>query len=854
MSDQLDDLKVESRKHFLDRGIISFSLQSSDTNETTEENICNALENTLDTVYHLEVFGVDGHPIRFPAACLANAPDLQTLTTSYLIHDSFESFPSTLYSISIKKGFVSRNASTWTSEAATAFKENGDFSWDSFWHRFPDMSMVVMDESRIQGRLPEWSPYNMTMLSLRDNRLTGFLPSGLLSNFSDPIDVDISFNNFDDAPVPNELFQPFDGFTNIDKLSFAAVDCALGGNLPTQLLQPLEGALARFFSLDLSSNRMTGSIVGNFIPGGMLADGSGGIVPEFHLNLAYNGLIGNIPASLFEEITYFGSFSFSIAGNELSGSVPPIFQSGYSTPVSNFGSLLIDLSRNNFQSSLPHQFVTTGLTQNVTFSRVTLLLNNNEFDGTIPLSFLWTDDQLKRVMDGRRSDSQNVESNGENISSSSIVAQTRSTASLLSFTAPSTEISLSYNKLTGSIPLLLFTDFSTHPNTEIKLHLTSNQLSGTIPDLFARVTNGYRVTFEAENNSLVGPLPSRCWTDIDFVLLLAGNDLNSTIPSQWQGCRMPEIDVSSNVNLQGSIPPRLFNESHLEYFNASYTSLSGPLPTMAASSTVGTLDLSHTLITFCNSTPPSSSTLRQCQLQFTEACQCQATYASSGCVATCGSVPMPQFVSPIPSSPTSTSRCPAATRPSPAFYCTNGVWVAATVTAPTLTIPAGAGLVVVTANLTASTIILNGLGSSVQVLGCASNLTSIQVDLTKTQADQLGKKTKTQQLVTLSPSSGNSSCLSDLSAVQVSSRVVGSGCKKVKVAKQTSNEGSSLSGLFSIDSSSCNTWWIILVSVVCGVILLAVIATILLVAFCKPVREKIRPYTRARKNRATSPT
>ena len=143
--------------------------------------------------------------------------------------------------------------------------------------------------------------------------------------------------------------------------------------------------------------------------------------------------------------------------------------------------------------------------------------------------------------------------------------------------------------------------------------------------------------------------------------------------------------------------------------------------------------------------------------------------------------------------------------------------------------------------MTSSSIVLNDLTSTIEVIGCATNLTQIHIELTKEQVEKLGKSQLYQLLSTLSRN-----CSTSLDDVNMSVHVRDGGCRKVSVRKVSSDDRSTLSGLFMVDNSSCKTWWIILISVVCGVIVLAILILVLLAIFYKPFRAKVRPYSKAR--------
>lgn len=342
------------------------------------------------------------------------------------------------------------------------------------------------------------------------------------------------------------------------------------------------------------------------------------------------------------------------------------------------------------------------------------------------------------------------------------------------------------------------------------------------------------------------------------------------------------LDLSRNVNLNGTIPSEVLDTNAvLLTLLAPNTKLSGLMPDLG---TLGAprmtkIDLSFTAIDFCSDKRSVWTLAIDCNLMSTSARGCKELYPS--CDATGApdfalpspgsptlsptSTPSPQLaptpiLSPpsplIPTSPTtepdprvvipgnepstptepippssnpsalaqppSTASCPESTRPSIEFVCIDGKWTTTTtISAPVLTIPSGAGQTIVQ-NLTSPAIVFHGIGSMLVITGCATNLTLVTVELTQEELVKIGS-TKTQDLVTAS-----SNC-TNLDAVALETKVNGKGCRRVKTDK-TVQDGT-LTALFVVKSSSCNTWWIILVSVICAVVVVAVVIIAIVIHF-----------------------
>lgn len=99
------------------------------------------------------------------------------------------------------------------------------------------------------------------------------------------------------------------------------------------------------------------------------------------------------------------------------------------------------------------------------------------------------------------------------------------------------------------------------------------------------------------------------------------------------------------------------------------------------------------------------------------------------------------------------------------------------------------------------------------------------MELSDEDAKKLGKSSRSsQKLLTLTGSNANASAsCTDLSKIAVATKLSNQSCRKVSVDKVVSTDGKTLSALFNIDSSGCNRWWIILVSVLAAVVLIGAI-------------------------------
>ena len=157
--------------------------------------------------------------------------------------------------------------------------------------------------------------------------------------------------------------------------------------------------------------------------------------------------------------------------------------------------------------------------------------------------------------------------------------------------------------------------------------------------------------------------------------------------------------------------------------------------------------------------------------------------------------------------------------------------------------------VVIVGNFTVSSetpVIIRSLGGGelplINVTGFANLTAPIVVELDDEDVKAISRKEGSQtSTTTVLEASTLSLSTSPSSAVKVNSSA--KKCRKVssKTSQIETGGRSGLATLVSVNSGSCNNWWIILVSVICGVILLVLI--FLIVYFSSPkVQGVFRPY------------
>lgn len=590
---------------------------------------------------------------------------------------------------------------------------------------------------------------------------------------------------------------------------------------------PFEGAIAsppgsfpNQLVMSYGSNKLSGTIPPNFC-----ADCRGSHV---NLDLSNNQINGTLPSTLLDAVSVRSHIvSLNFGSNQISSfSTPPDFLSALNTTTTLYV-VTLNLDNNGMVGNLDFDlFAGVDLKSDLSPS-FSLSLASNQFTGTLSSAFLASIPSYLSFFE-LRLDHNPLE--GSLFSSFF--------APIYSVKRYSVQVSLVNCSLTGAVD---GTGLTGPVDTALRLFIDHNSFTGTFPlsVMMSQVNATRPLTISASHNKFDGLLS---FEEVSNAPTLYFN-LSSNLISSWSvhpsaASYVKHLDLSNNVKLEGSIQNNLFSlASSMTLFAASNTSLTGNAPIFTAGTTpfLTGFYLNNTKLDFCTSatgfSPPSIK--GRCSIHNTSAVNCPRSYHYS-CLESKNANPDPS--------------CPIATRPSDQFICVGGIWVTnTTVTAPTLVIPGGATETIVNANLSTSVIVFNGLNSTLVINGCINNLTRVQVVLTTADLERLGSSGLTKIL--LQYSNGNGTCSNDLSSVVVSALSPDSSCKKVKTKTVTSN--GTLSGIFTIDSSKCNTWWIILISVIAAVVVIAIVLVVLLVIFVPSVRLKLRPFS---KKRSEDPT
>lgn len=805
-------------------------MSAADTNASLATWACTYVTSSTDKV---AIYSQSTQHFLIPECIVAQGTSVTELLGYNLIVPDWALLPSTITSLHLAATLFTPSSTT-----VTGFDTNGNVDWQPIFARMVNLSDLSITNSQLSGSLPASLPKLLSQFTVTGTQLSGTIPRHLFSeSFKDFTAAESSFSfvvpgNQLSGTIPADLFETPKGTYSAYTFDFGSN--SLSGSIPPTLFYPFKNLSLALFSFTASFNGLNGSLPGYLFPQALLTTGG-----SFALDLANNGLSGDISPYLFGNLTSFGAFIVHLQSNSFTSLPTHLFASAWS----GTGDFTLQLANNALQGTISPVLFIGNLQQNITIPNLTFDVTNNQLSGSIPENLFYGPTPITA---DRRSDEETETEMSTKRQAAGVPISAINVSGKM-------ELQLSRNGFQGTLGSKLFTTYQPATTTTFTLVLGMNSLSGTLPEgLFAPVLDlnaASRVTITLNGNQLSGSLPSTCWSLASAQLTYGTNAFSGTIPATWGQCQFYSLNIGINSGLHGSIPAGIFNSTTLRSFYASYTGLEGTMSPVQ--STLTDLDLSFTSMNFCDNSSSSylSNYTGYCSLKGTSACYCQSDYQK--CDTTCAATPVTiiPWPSSVPLAPPAVPSCPERTRPSTDFVCTGGIWVAgSTNSSTTLTIPTGAGTVLVTGNFTSTTVVFQGLGSSINITGGASNLTLVTIELSPAQAGNLGGNRVLQILISTNGSGPGSI---DLNSVAVNSKVT-SGCKKVKAQKVILDDGKTLGAYLSLDNSGCKTWWIITVSVIAGLVFLAVIALILLGVFYKPFRQKIRPYSNARRRRAAT--
>jgi Leucine-rich repeat (LRR) protein len=469
-----------------------------------------------------------------------------------------------------------------------------------------DLRVLDLSHNNITGMFPSWLLKNNTQLEqllLNENSFVGTLQ---LQDHPNPhmTELDISNNNMHGQILKNSCLI----FPNLWILRMA--ENGFTGCIPSCLGNNLSMAI-----LDLSNNQL--STVKLEQP------------RIWSLQLSNNNLGGQIPISIFNSS---GTLFLYLSGNNFWGQIPDFPSPSWEIWVE------LDLSNNQFSGMLPRCFVNS--TQMFTFD-----LSKNQFNGPITEDFCKLDqleyldlseNNLSGFIPSCFSPPQITQVHlSKNRLSGPLTNGFYNSSSLIT-------IDLRDNNFTGSIPnwignlssLSVLLLRANHFDGEFPAHLcwleklkfldvSQNHLSGPLPSCLGNLTfkessalvdrlqflrnpfwhyyTDEVIEFKTKNmyysyqgeildlmsgidlssNNFLGAIPQELGSLSEIhALNLSHNNLAGSIPATFSNLKQIEsLDVSHN-NLNGRIPAQLIELTFLEVFNVSYNNLSGKTPEM----------------------------------------------------------------------------------------------------------------------------------------------------------------------------------------------------------------------------------------------------------------------------------
>ncbi|KAF8397109.1 hypothetical protein HHK36_016016 [Tetracentron sinense] len=433
--------------------------------------------------------------------------------------------------------------------------------------RLESLRVIDLSENNLSGSIPEdffRQCGSLRAISFARNNLSGQIPYSL-SSCSTLAAVNFSSNQLS-GPLPAGIWS-LNGLRSLD----------LSANLlEGEISKGIEG-LYNLRAINLRNNRFSGQ----------LPDDIGGCLLLKLLDFSENSLSGKLPDSM-QKLAL--CISLSLHGNLFTGEVPEWIGEMRSLET-------LDLSANGFSGQIPVSL------ENLQQLKV-LNLSMNEFTGNLPESMincknLLAVDFSQNMLTGNfpawvfSLRLQRVSLSKNRLSGS---IEHPSSTSMDALYQNLQVLDLSYNELSGEIPSdiggfssLQFLDISRNsldgaiPASvgELKvmnvLDLSDNRLNGSIPSEIGGAASLKELRLE--KNFLAGKIPTqieKCYSLTS--LILSQNNLRGTIPAAIANLtNLQIVDLSLN-DLTGGLPKQLANLPHLLSFNVSHNHLQGELP------------------------------------------------------------------------------------------------------------------------------------------------------------------------------------------------------------------------------------------------------------------------------------
>ncbi|XP_023742217.1 probable LRR receptor-like serine/threonine-protein kinase At3g47570 isoform X1 [Lactuca sativa] len=391
--------------------------------------------------------------------------------------------------------------------------------------RFNISTLKMLDLTRnlfsgdILAAVGFWLP-NLEELYLSDNKFHGSLPNSII-NASKLSTIDVSINSFT-GPIPFiigrlELLERLHFSQNYFTTEGSEIEflSSLTNCRKLRMLSFAKNPLNAFLPDSLGNLSTSLEVFQAFECGikGNIPSGIGNLTSLRTLSLDMNELEGNIPAIL-GKLENIGQLY--LESNRLQGKIPREF-----CLLKNMGELY--LSNNRLSGNIPPCLGDIG-------SLAWLFLDSNTFNSTIPAT-LWSHKSLVVL----------------NLSLNLLIGDLPS--SVGSSNSPLSTLDLSFNRLSGAIPVNLggFRMLS-------KLSLAHNNLQGSIPESIGTLIS--LDSLDLSQNNLSGVIP-RSLEALRYLehLNLSYNMLQGEIPSKGQFDNFTASSFMHNKNLCGA--PRL---------------------------------------------------------------------------------------------------------------------------------------------------------------------------------------------------------------------------------------------------------------------------------------------------------
>ncbi len=387
------------------------------------------------------------------------------------------------------------------------------------------ISIVSLSSNKLWGNLLDWlSPFQLSHISQlggSSNLFSGTFP--VVTNLTNLIYLDLSDNNFHGS-LP-DIFYHSNGFEFL----------FISNNHFTGILPLFPPSI---FDIDVDNNQFTGRIDHiNWMNTNMtqLSTTSNYFTGPFPLslcslktatfiNLGFNYLAGSLAIKTCQQYLYTTVYELTLQGNFFTGSLNEIFNSSQKHEM-----IALALSNNDFTGSISGKFFQSALTLGF------YSIGSNCLSGTLPNEICNLVDLQGFSMDG---------------------ASTSERCRRQIVDLPSVGLSafLSFKQIAGTIPSCLF-----ELPILISLYLSGNGFTGTLPSSVSFADSMYFKNISLSYNRLTGTIPMSWYNHKWDLLDLSYNKLIGSLPEaseEFDNVKTVSSTISLQVNrLSGIIPP-----------------------------------------------------------------------------------------------------------------------------------------------------------------------------------------------------------------------------------------------------------------------------------------------------------